>query len=85
LFATGAGAADVYQGLEHGNLDLYPQGVSGQNLAAIQPSIGDNVPRYQGWAEGNPDLFKVSRDGPSGAGSDPDIYKDLGGNPDLQF
>lgn len=85
FFATGASAADVYQGLEDGNLDLSPQRVIGEDLAAIQPSIGDSAPRYQGWAEGNPDLFKVSRDGPNGAGSDPDIYRGLGGNPDLQF
>ena len=36
-------------------------------------------------ADGNSDLFKADRSGPSGAGSDPDIYASVSGNPDLQF
>ncbi len=85
LFAAGASAADVYQGLDEGNLDLSMQRANGQHTAGVQPSIGDSVSRYHGWAEGNPDLFKADRGGPSGAVSDPDIYSGLAGNPDLQF
>lgn len=85
LFAAGAGATDVYHGLENGNLDLSTQRVSAEEYAGAQPSIGDSVARYQGWADGNPDLFKADRNGPSGAGTDPDIYRGLGGNPDLRF
>lgn len=61
-------------------------GLSDVDYAGAQPSIGDSVTRYQGWADdGNPDLFKADRSGPSGAGHDPDIYRGLGGNPDLRF
>ena len=85
LFAASAGAADVYQGLDDGNLDLSTQRVSAEDYAGAQPSIGDSVSRYQGWADGNPDLFKADHGGPSGAGNDPDIYRGLRGNPDLRF
>jgi hypothetical protein len=85
LFAANVSAIEIYHGLEEGNLDLSTQRVSAEDYAGVQPSIGDSVSRYHGWAEGNPDLFKADRSGPSGAGSDPDIYKGLGGNPDLQF
>lgn len=85
LFAASAGAADVYHGLDDGNLDLSTQRVSAIDYVGAQPSIGDSFTRYQGWADGNPDLFKADRSGPSGTGSDPDIYRGLGGNPDLRF
>ena len=85
LFAANVSAADIYHGLGEGNSDLSTQRVSANDFAGVQPSIGDSVSRYQGWAEGNPDLFKADRSGPSGAGSDPDIYMGLAGNPDLQF
>ena len=54
-------------------------------VSNTQPSIGDSVSRYHGWAEGNPDLFKADRSGSSGSTSDPDIYKNVSDNPDLQF
>jgi hypothetical protein len=85
LFAANVSAADIYRDLGVGNSDLSTQRFSAEDFAGVQPSIGDSVSRYQGWAEGNPDLFKADRSGPSGAGSDPDIYMGLGGNPDLQF
>ena len=85
LFAANVSAVEIYHGLETGNSDLSTQRVSANDFAGVQPSIGDSVSRYQGWAEGNPDLFKADRSGPSGAGSDPDIYMGLGGNSDLSF
>ena len=85
LFAAGVSAADVYHGLDAGNSDLSTQRASANDFVGVQPSIGDSVSRYHGWAEGNPDLFKADSSGPSGAGSDPDIYASLSGNPDLQF
>jgi len=45
----------------------------------VQPSIGDSADRYQGWADGNPDLFKADRTGPNGTSSDPDIYRGFAG------
>ena len=85
LFAASVSAADFYSGLDEGNSDLSTQRVSAEDFAGVQPSIGDSTSRYQGWADGNPDLFKADRSGPNGATSDPDIYQSQGGNPDLQF
>jgi hypothetical protein len=85
LFAANASGADIYQNLGEGNSDLPTQRVSAEDFAGVQPSIGDSVSRYQGWADGNPDLFKADRSGPTSAGSEPDIYQSFSGNPDLQF
>jgi hypothetical protein len=43
------------------------------------------VNRYQGLADGNPDLFTANRGGPSDSGDDPNIYRGISGNPDLEF
>jgi len=85
LFAANVSAVEIYHGLEDGNSDLTTQRVSANDYAGVQPSIGDSVSRYHGWAEGNPDLFKADRNGSSGSTSDPDIYMNVSGNPDLQF
>jgi len=85
LFAANVSAVEIYHGLEDGNSDLTTQRVSANDFVGVQPSIGDSISRYQGWADGNPDLFKADRSGSNGAGSDPDIYMDFSGNPDLQF
>jgi hypothetical protein len=85
FFAAGVSAAGFYSGLDEGNSDLSTQRVSAEDFAGVQPSIGDSLARYQGWADGNPDLFKTDRTGPNGATSDPDIYQGLGGNSDLRF
>lgn len=83
LFAANIGAADVYHGLEVGNSDLSTGLVSAEDFVGVQPSIGDSVDRYHGWANGNPDLFKAT--GTTNSTDDPDIYDALGDNPDLQF
>ncbi len=85
LFAANVSAADIYHGLGEGNSDLSTQRLSAEDFVGVQPSVGDSVSRYHGWAEGNPDLFKANRSGPNGATRDPDIYKGLSGNPDLEF
>jgi len=85
LFATGINAADIYYGLGDGNSDLSTQRFSADDFSGVQPSVGDSVKRYQGWAEGNPDLFVADTGGPTDSGDDPDIYKGISGNPDLQF
>jgi hypothetical protein len=83
LFTAGVSAVDVYQGIDEGNSDLSTQGGNAEDFVGVQPSVGDSVNRYHGWAEGNPDLFKADRSGPNGAGSDPDIYHGFAGNSDL--
>jgi hypothetical protein len=85
LFAANVSAADLYQGLAVGNSDLHTQHVSAEDFVGVQPSVGDSIDRYHGWADGNPDLFKAERSGPTESGERPDIYMGLGGNPDLRF
>jgi len=85
LFAANVSAADIYYGLGEGNTDLSTQRLSAEDFAGVRPSIGDSVSRYHGWAKGNPDLFKANRSAPNGATRDPDIYKGLSGNPDLEL
>jgi hypothetical protein len=85
LFAAGVSAADIYHELGKGNSDLPTQSLSAADFVGVQPSTGDSVSRYHGWEEGNPDLFKTEGSGMTEAGKDPDIYKGLGGNSDLEF
>jgi hypothetical protein len=85
LFAANVGAADFYHGLDEGNSDLSTSRVSGEDLSAIQPSIGDSVDRYHGWAEGNADLFKGDGTQERPSTGRPDIYMDISQNPDLAF
>ena len=51
----------------------------------MQPGVGDSFDLYSGLADGNADLFKSDRSGPSDSGDAPDIYISVSGNPDLQF
>lgn len=85
FIATGINAADIYHGLGDGNSDLSTNRLSAQDFVGVQPSVGDSVERYQGLAAGNPDLFVADLSGPTDSGDDPDIYKGISGNPDLQF
>ena len=74
FFAASVSAVEIYHGLEDGNSDLSDQRLSANDFAGVQPSIGDSVSRYQGWDEGNPDLFKADGSDPTDSGDDPDIY-----------
>ena len=85
LFTATLCAGDFYHGLEAGNSDLSAQRLSAGDFAGVQPSIGDTVDRYQGWADGNPDLFNADGSVRSDSGDDPNIYRSLSGNPDLHF
>ena len=85
FFAAGASAAGFYGGLDEGNSDLSTQRVSAEDFAGVQPSIGDSVERYQGWADGNPDLFEADFSGPTDGGDNPDIYMLFSDSPDLQY
>ena len=85
LFAANVSAAEIYQGLADGNSDLATQRVVAEDFVGVQPSVGDSVDRYHGWADGNPDLFKSDQSGPTDSGDRPDIYMNIRGNPDLRF
>ena len=85
LFAANVSAADIYYGLGDGNDDLSVQRLSAEDFAGAQPSVGDSVSRYQGWDEGNPDLFKAAGSQERASTGRSDIYQDFSGNPDLQF
>ena len=85
LFAANVSAAGFYQGLSDGNSDLSTQRVSAEDFVGVQPSVGDSIDRYHGCADGNPDLFKSHASGHTDSGNSPDIYRSLGGNPDLRF
>ena len=67
FFVAGVSATDIYHGLGDGNSDLSTPRLSASDFAGVQPGVGDSVSRYQGWADGNPDLFKADRSGPNGA------------------
>ena len=54
-------------------------------FAGVQPGVGDSFDPYGGLADGDADLFKADRSGPTDGGDDPDIYMSISGNPNLQF
>jgi hypothetical protein len=89
LFAANVGAATIYHGLGEGNPDLSPAPVSAADFAGVQPSVGAGVSVYHGLAEGNGDLgvapLAFAADFVGTKGTDPDIYGNLRGNPDLSF
>jgi hypothetical protein len=82
LFATTAGAADVYQDFARGNRDLRTEPNDFTASGVIQYGVGDSVDRYQGWADGNPDFLKRF-DAPVTHHEPPNIYQGARGNPDL--
>ena len=85
LFAANVSAVEIYQGFADGNSDVSTQRVSADYFLGVQPSVGDSVSRYHGWAEGNPDLFKGDGSQERLSTGRPDIYMNVSGNPDLAF
>jgi hypothetical protein len=85
LFAANVSAADIYRDLGAGNSDLSTQRLSAEDFAGVQPSVGDSVERYHGWADGHPDLFKTDPGGTTTSTGRPDIYMGLGASPDLHY
>jgi hypothetical protein len=81
-FAAAAVADDFYHGFAAGNPDFRSSDLKVQSMAGVQPSVGDSVDRYQGWAKDNPDL--LSRFQAEFTDQDfPQIYPGQKGNPDL--
>jgi hypothetical protein len=85
LFAANVSAVEIYQGLDEGNTALATPRVSASDFTGVQPSIGDSVDRYHGFAEGNTDLFKGDGSQERPGTGRPDIYMDVSKNPDLAF
>jgi hypothetical protein len=85
FFAAGVSAHDIYGELGEGNSDVFDEHQPKDTMAAVQPSVGDHFDRYQGFADGNPDLFRSDRGGPSNSGDDPRIYGVLTGDSNLSY
>ena len=85
LFSASVSATDVYRGIEDGNTDLSTRYASASGFVGVQPGVGDSFDVYGGIGDGNADLFKADRSDPMDSGSDPDIYMNVSGNPDLSF
>jgi hypothetical protein len=49
----------------------------------VQPSVGDSIDRYQGWADGNSDLFQRFDAPVDDDERAADVYKGFRINPEL--
>jgi hypothetical protein len=89
LFATSIHAGSTYDDFTEGNPEFSGGRIGYHGVAAVQPSVGSDVSRYQGIADGNPDLFSVNLDAGEFTGNDsqprPDIYGAFGASPDLSY
>ncbi len=56
LFAATVQAADSRQHFIHGNPDSDNSRRLYMDVTAVQPGVGADISRYQGIADGNPDL-----------------------------
>jgi hypothetical protein len=84
FFAAGVNATDIYHGFERGNPDLLGAWAKSEQVTAAQPGVGASFDRYNGWADGNPDIFR-STPSASRPSQSPDHYGTFNdGNPDLQ-
>ena len=85
LFATSVSAGGIYSGFGHDNPDLSVGYASSDSaMTAMQPGVGSDFGRYQGWADGNADLFSDKRTGaPARDSGAADVYRGFEGNPDL--
>jgi len=84
FFAASAHAADNRQQFISGNPDSDNSRHFYAGVAAMPPSVGRDLDRYQGIADGNPDLLGFHF-GPSPRHMRPDIYGAFGASPDLSY
>jgi hypothetical protein len=84
LFTVSAHAADSYQQFVQGNPDSDNTRAHYTGVQAQPPGVGADISRYQGFGEGNPDLFEIEL-GRSPKSQSPEIYGAAEGNPDLSF
>lgn len=89
LLASGVHAGSAYDEFTAGNPEFSGGRLGYQGVAAVQPSVGADINRYQGIGDGNPDLFSVDLDAAELTGNDnrprPDIYGPFGASPDLSY
>jgi hypothetical protein len=84
LFAATAYAADSRQRFISDNPDSDNSRDFYQGVTAVAPGVGAGLDRYQGIADGNPDLFAMDL-GSSPSHERPDIYGPFGASPDLTY
>ncbi|MBK5969488.1 MULTISPECIES: hypothetical protein [Thiorhodovibrio] len=84
LLATSVQAADSLQDFISGNPDSDHRVGAFQASGPVSPGTGNTLDRYQGVAQGNPDLLNVG-EGRSPTHARPDIYGAFGGSPDLAY
>jgi opacity protein-like surface antigen len=84
LLSASVQAADSRQQFIAGNPDSDVGSARYQGMAATAPSVGGHLDRYQGIAQGNPDLFGFSG-GTAMPHMRPDIYGPFGASPDLVY
>ena len=85
LFTTSIQAADSRQQFVMDNPDTDNSRSFYRGVTAMQPGVGVDLDRYQGFADRNPDLFNVRLDGQCSSHETPQIYAGADGNPDLAF
>jgi hypothetical protein len=83
LIATAAGADDIYNGFAEGNPDLRAERNDYVGTTVVQPGVGDSIDRYQGWADGNSDLFQRFDAPVDDDERSADVYKGFRINPEL--
>ena len=83
LFAAAAGADDIYNGFGAGNPDLRAETNDYVGSTVIQRGVGDSVDRYQGWADGNGDLFNSFESPVDDREQPADVYHGFRDNPEL--
>jgi hypothetical protein len=84
LFAAAVHADDAYHQFIEGNPDSDNERRAYQGATAVQPGVGADIDRYQGFGDDNPDLFDVEL-GSSPKSDIPNIYGPFGGSTDLTY
>ena len=83
--ARGRTRRGVIAALRCSDAPYFLSGAADEPPVAAEMNNWDSVERNHGWADGNRDLFKAHRSGPTDSGDDPDIYRSLSWYPDLQL
>ncbi|MGB5832365.1 MAG: hypothetical protein WBG92_10300 [Thiohalocapsa sp.] len=85
VFAVTVQASDSYVDFTAGNPDIVGDRSELRKVTAMPPTVGSDVDRYHGIADGNGDLLFDLSGADRDSGEAPRIYNEFGGNPDLEF